>query len=209
MSVPKTQSQTPVRDTAIDSTNSTPSPEMTPRRSKTRKPPSVRTKERLGKENKPVGPLPQLHTPPTVSTVAGQVGPEQDTLQLIVNDFQSAIQTRNWEGLGSLVEHYSYRGLHFEYDDNSNHPALKKMRDESAIQVLTANSYVSDEQMNAALDLLVMGADWNAQDKTGTTVLNILRKNMTTQILTLIVDEYPRFKHLFIDRDGQLIPPKS
>lgn len=209
MSVPKTQTQTPVRDTAIDSTNSTPSPEMTQRWSKTRKPPSVRTKERLGKENKPVGPLPQLHTPPTVSTMARRVSHEQDTLELIVNDFQSAIQNQDWEELGNLVDHYSHAGLHFEYDDNKNHPALQKMRKESVLQVLTASSYVSDEQMNSALDLLVMGADWNAQDKTGTTVLNILRKNMTTQILTLIVDEYPRFKHLFIDRDGRLIPPKS
>ena len=83
------------------------------------------------------------------------------------------------------------------------------MREESAIQVLTANSAVSDEQINAALDLLSMGADWNAQDKNGDSVHNIIKKNITNEVLTLINDEYPSFKHLFIDRDGRLIPPKS
>ena len=83
------------------------------------------------------------------------------------------------------------------------------MREESVIQVLKTNSSLSDEQMNVALDLLIMGADWNTTDKNGVSVLNILRKNMTNEVLTLITDEYPNFRHLFIDRDGLMIPPKS
>ena len=163
----------------------------------------------LGKENKPTEPLPQSHSSPTLRTTARQPMSEQEALQFIVDDFQSAIRDQNWAELGDLVDHYSHRGFHFSISEDKNHPALKKMREESVIQVLKTNSSLSDEQMNAALDLLIMGADWNATDKNGVSVLNILRRNMTNEVLTLIIDEYPNFRHLFIDRDGQLIPPKS
>ena len=209
MSVPKPPAYMPSGDTTTGLSKSTLSTELTTKRSKTRKPPSVRTKEHLGKENKLPGPLLNSHTPPIVSTITRHTRPDRDSLQMIVDDFQSAIQTQNWDELGNLIDHYSHAGLHFGISDARNHPALKKMREESAIQVLTANSTVSDEQMNAALDLLSMGADWNTKDKNGTSVLNIIRKNLTNEVLTLITDEYPSFKHLFIDRDGRLIPPKS
>lgn len=209
MSVPKPPAYMPGGDAATGPSDSTLSTGLTTKRSKTRKPPSVRTKEHVGKENRLPGPLLNSHTPPIISTSTRHARPERDGLQLIVDDFQSAIQTQNWDELDNLIEHYSHAGLHFGIGDAQNHPALKKMREESAIQVLTANSAISDQQMNAALDLLSMGADWNARDKNGASVLNILRKNMTNEVLTLITEEYPSFKHLFIDREGRRIAPKS
>ena len=209
MSLSKTPAQLPAGNTPIDLSTSTLSPEPATKHSKTRKPPSVRTKKLTGKENKLPDYVLLPHTPPRVSTITRPTRPERDGLQLIVDDFQSAIHAQDWEELGNLIDHYSNRGLHFELNDNKDHSAVKKMREESVLQVLTANRYVSDEQMNAALDLLSMGADWNAKDKNGTSVLNILRKNMTDEVLTLITDEYPSLKRLFIDKDGRLIAPTS
>lgn len=209
MSVSKTPTYMPSGDAATDISNSTLSPESPKKRFKAKNPPSVRTKMSPGKENKPTEPLPQSHSSPTLRATARQPMSEQEALQFIVDDFQSAIRDQNWAELGDLIDHYSHRGFHFAISEDKNHPALKKMREESVIQVLKTNSSLSDEQMNVALDLLIMGADWNATDKNGVSVLNILRKNMTNEVLTLITDEYPNFRHLFIDRDGLMIPPKS
>lgn len=209
MSVSKTSAQLPAGNTTIDSSTSTLPPEPATKHSKIRKPPSVQTKKRKGKESKLPDHVLLPHTPPRISTITRPTRPERDVLQLIVDDFQSAIHAQDWEELGNLIEHYSHRGLNFEHNEDKNHSAVKKMREESVIQILTANSFVSGEQMNAALDLLSMGADWNAKDKNGASVLNILRKNMTDEVLSLITNEYPTFKHLFIDRDGRLIAPKS
>ncbi|MFY7955507.1 MAG: hypothetical protein ACOVN8_05050, partial [Burkholderiaceae bacterium] len=92
MSVSKTPTYMPSGDAATDISNSTLSPESPKKRFKAKNPPSVRTKMSLGKENKPTEPLPQSHSSPMLRTTARQPMSEQEALQFIVDDFQSAIR---------------------------------------------------------------------------------------------------------------------
>ena len=63
--------------------------------------------------------------------------------------------------------------------------------------------------MSLALDLLNMGADWNALDADGTSVLNILRGYVDEELRADIGEQFPHFRHLFFDREGRPIQGKE
>ena len=124
----------------------------------------------------------------------------------LMADFKLAIEEKNWDRLGDLIERYSHAGFAFHMLPWANYPEVKQMIKSSAISVLTAESPLDHLHLNLALDLLNMGADWNAKDRNGLSVLNIFRKEVDDYFVDFIMRDYPNFKHLFIDRDGRRIP---
>ncbi len=54
-----------------------------------------------------------------------------------------------------------------------------------------------------------MGADWNAIDADGNSVLNILREYVDEELRADIGEQFPHFRHLFFDREGRPIQGKE
>ena len=179
-----------------------------PKRAKTRKPPSVRERERRQQENVAPGsssPSP-LHTRPALSVASAEEVENSDYIGMLMEHVHSAIHTQNWGKLGDLVESISDPDKGFHLDEVADHPSVKKLLAEGALRVLTAHSPPSYTQLSLALDLLVMGADMNAKDQQGNSVLNILRRAMDNRLREFIVNDHPYFKKLFFDQTGRPIP---
>ncbi len=122
-----------------------------------------------------------------------------------MSQVQSAILDSNWDKLGDLIERISDPQQGLNLRSLLHHPAVKQTLDMAAIDVLTAMTPPTDEQLSLALDLLDIGANWNAEDAHGNSVLTILRKNMDDDRLQFTIHNYPNFKHLFVDREGRPI----
>lgn len=210
-------SSTPLnsRGVAQPTESSTPaeSPVGTPKqkRSKTRVPPSVRAKERGQQEKRPQrgAAIEPKHTPPALTAKTAEVSDDSKVVAEIVDVFESAIRDRNWAELGDAIELFSKHGFNFHLLPLSDHPDIKRLREQSAIDVLTAQKTVDDERVSLALDLLNMGADWNATDADGDSVLTILRRYVDDEARADISELFPKFRHLFIDREGRPIKAKN
>lgn len=185
-------------------------PLATPKRAKTRPPALVRERELRAKEPLPRGSYSHIQTPapPVPLAVKAQQAAVPDGLAMLMEHFQSAIRDKNWDKLGDLVEGISDPATGLDLRSLSHHPAVKKTLDNAAIEILMAGTPLSDEQLSLTLDMLDIGADWNARDVNGNSVLNILRKNMDDDLLQFIIEKHPRFQHLFLDREGRPIAPK-
>jgi hypothetical protein len=196
-----------IQPTVVGLQADTSSSSATPKRAKTRPPASVRERERRTSD-----PLPrasssavQVHTPPVLSPVNRQKTAIPDYLALLMSQVQSAIRDSNWDKLGDLIERISDPQQGLNLRSLLDHPAVKQTLDMAAIDVLTAMTPATDEQLSLALDLLDIGANWNAEDAHGNSVLTILRKNMDDDRLQFTIHNYPNFKHLFVDREGRPI----
>ncbi len=178
-----------------------------PKRAKTRPPASVRAKERRDKENlhQGEGSSIKAHTEPSITKVKKRAPEIPDYLAMLMDQLQSAIRTRNWDKLGDLIHGISSPTTGLNLPLLAEHPAVKKTLQESAIDVLTAGKPPTDDQICRALDLLSMGADWNATDEQGDSVLKILRTYADDDVRDFISNEFPIFRHLFIDSEGQPI----
>ncbi len=178
-----------------------------PKRAKTRAPASVRIREQRGKENlhQGIGLPVQAHTSPILSAVKKSESDMPDYLALLMDQVGAAIRARKWDKLGDLIESISSPDTGLNLPLLSDHPAVKKLLEEAAIGVLAAGLPPSDKQLCRALDLLSIGADWNATDERGNSVLNILRTYADDEVRNFISNEFPAFRHLFIDREGRPI----
>lgn len=203
MSVSRSSRKTPIGDQSVKTTV------PTGEESKARKPPSLKEKQKQGKAKTVPPPQQERHTMPSLSSTAHRDHEERDGLQLIQDQFEVAIKDQNWVELCDLIDFYGKNDLTLLRLPGEEHPSIEQLRETSVIKVLTANETISDDQVSAALGLLNMGADWNAEDKNGNSVLQLLRKSLDREAIQFIEKEYPTFKHLFIDRDGKRIPAKS
>ncbi len=179
-----------------------------PKRAKTRIPAKVRERRLQGKENIPLQSGRMSTSNPTLVSRSTSEEPLPDYLKVLMDTVQSAIRDRDWNRLGNLIEGISHPETGLDLPSLADHPAVKKTLKECAIDVLTAQIPPSDEQLSLTLDLLDIGADWNAKDAQGDSVLRILRRYADDTVLAFIRDEHPRFKHLFIDREGRPINPE-
>lgn len=210
MSVSNTTNSKQVMPSADPSTSvAAPASTTHEKRSKTRMPPSVREKERREKENTPPRPAEAKHTTPTLTATTAEVLDHSKIFTDIVRIFETAIQGRNWAGLCEAIETCSKANLNFHLLPLADHPDIKRLRERSAIDVLTAQQMLDDEQVSLALDLLNMGADWNAIDADGNSVLNILREYVDEALRADIAEQFPHFLHLFVDREGRPIRGKN
>jgi hypothetical protein len=196
-----------IQPTVVGLQADTSSSSATPKRAKTRPPASVRERERRTSDPLPraSGSSPQSHTPPVLSAVNRQRTAIPDYLAVLMSQVQSAILDSNWDKLGDLIERISDPQQGLNLRSLLHHPAVKQTLDMAAIDVLTAMTPPTDEQLSLALDLLDIGANWNAEDAHGNSVLTILRKNMDDDRLQFTIHNYPNFKHLFVDREGRPI----
>ncbi len=196
-----------IQPTVVGLQANTSSSSATPKRAKTRPPASVRERERRSSDPLPSSsgsPL-QVHTSPVLSTANRQQAAIPDYLSVLMSQVQSAIRDSNWDKLGDLIERISDPQQGLNLRSLLHHPAVKQTLDLAAIDVLTAASPPADEQISLTLDLLEIGANWNAEDAHGNSVLTILRKNMDEDRLQFTVKMYPQFKHLFVDQAGRPI----
>lgn len=179
-----------------------------PRQRKTKSPPAMRQRPPPQKENREQNPPTNSSTRPTVSAkYAGQLtDPEFATA--LITQLQSLIDHKNWSALGDLIEDLTKNACIIGHAPLAMHPVVNDFRLRAAIDVLMAEVPRRGEQISLALDLLSMGADWNAQDEHGNNVLNILRSEMDPQVQQFVASEYPSFRHLFMDHHGRPIPAK-
>lgn len=211
-STPNSKQLTPSADPSTSAAapiSTTPASTTHEKRSKTRMPPSVREKERREKENTPPRPVEAKHTTPALTAKTAEVADHSTVFTDIVWIFESAIQGRDWDRLGDAIETCSKAGLNFHLLPFADHPDIKRLKDRSAIDVLTAQETLDDEQVSLALDLLNMGADWNAADADGDSVLTLLRRYVDDELRAAISEQFPHFRHLFFDREGRPVKGKD
>lgn len=203
MSRAKVQDRSLVNSSSVNQ----PSPKSRDKKS-TRTPPSVRQREKAPAKNARQDATVQSHTQPVVSAKYRHQLESPDFADALVSKFQSLIDARNWSALGDLIEELTTNGVAIGHAPLAVHPVVNDFRLRAAIEVLMAAVPRCGEQISLALDLLAIGADWNAQDEHGNTVLNILRSEMDPQVQQFIATEFPGFRHLFIDSRGQPIPAR-
>ncbi len=206
---------TPLTSRGVAQPTESPTPAESPvgavkeKRSRTRVPPSVRSKERRQKENRPQrgAAIEPKHTPPKLSATSKEAPPIPDYVALLMDHVDGAISDRNWEKLGDLLEALSHPETGLDLRQLAKNPAVNRVLDRAAIRVLTAATPVTDEQLSLALDLLNIGCDWNAKDERGNSVLTLLRRHADDDVLEFISKDFPHFRHLFTDPEGHPIKP--
>lgn len=115
------------------------------KRPKTKLPPSVREKERREKQSTPPRPVDAKHTTPTLTAKTDEVPDHSNVFTDIVRIFESAIRGRDWAGLGEAIQRCSAANLNLHLLPLADHPDIKRLRERSAIDVLTAQEILDDE----------------------------------------------------------------
>jgi len=139
----------------------------------------------------------------TSSTISGSEdgGTIPSYIAVLTQKIWDAIDTKDWGRLDNLTSSMRAQGFRFDSPLMSNTHTVNNIFAMAPLALLGANEHAKAEHYDIrwmfALDLLDLGCDWNAKDRSGHRAIDLLRKQATPQLTAYVVENYPKLRHLF------------
>jgi len=139
----------------------------------------------------------------TSSTISESqdIGPAPSYIAVLAQKIWDAIDTKDWGRLDNLTSSMRAQGFRFDSPLMSNTHTVNNIIAMAPLALLGANEHAKAEHYDIrwmfALDLLDLGCDWNAKDRSGHRAIDLLRKQATPQLTAYVVENYPNLRHLF------------
>lgn len=174
----------------------TPTPERKAGKPRTRVPPSVRAREARERQANAAAQAQTSHTAPVLVGRANRSSRPLKGMDLLVDTFRQAIESKNWDRLDSLMESMREQKCRFDSADVRSHAGMRMLAQRAPAAVLAADTPVTAEQMRLALELLAQGCDGNAEYRPGITVLDHTRQSMTPSLTKAMRKHLPELLDL-------------
>lgn len=139
----------------------------------------------------------------TSSTISESqdIGPAPSYIAVLAQKIWDAIDTKDWDRLDHLTSSMRAQGFRFDSPLMSNTHTVNNIITMAPLALLGANEHAKADHYDIrwmfALDLLDLGCDWNAKDRSGHRAIDLLRKQATPQLTAYVVENYPNLRHLF------------
>lgn len=170
------------------------------RRPKTRKPRPVRPVPGDLLAKVPAGAAALLHSPPRLGTRRGTgKAPPQGGLELLMDEMDHAIETRNWQRLQGLVDTMREQGFRLDEPEFGALFSVRWLVFNAPLDVLEANEGNLESRLRLAVALIDRGCDPKATDSDGNTVAARLRDLASEELLNSVMAEYPSLRAVFGD----------
>lgn len=167
---------------------------------KTRKPRPVRAAPSEFLERRPVGTSPLPYSQPVLATRRGDKKmPAQGGLEMLADEIELAIDTRNWRRLQGLLDSMREQGFRLDEPELAAFFAVRWLVFNAPMDVLDAADGDRELRLRLALGLLERGCDPKAADAHGNTVSARIRDLAGEEFLASVMTEYPSLKTVFCE----------
>lgn len=146
-------------------------------------------------------PMPSETLSSSSSSESIDSGPMPSYIAMMVQTIWDAIDNRNWIRLDNLLSSARENNFRFDRPSMKTTWVVQNIIQMAPLALLGANEHVSgvnyESRWMLALDLLDLGCDWNARDRSGNRAIDLLRKQATPDLIQFVAEERPNLRHLF------------
>lgn len=123
-------------------------------------------------------------------------------INMLVQNIWQAIDQKNWDRLGRLIDGMREANLRFDPPSLQNTWSVLNIVGLAPLALLTANEQGGganqEKRWLLALDLLDLGCNWDAKDQHGNRAIDLLRKQASPELIEFVLQERPELRHLLL-----------